>query len=110
MGHIKMVFRFGWPYLKRYWLRLVFGVALGMLFGVTNASFVWATKTLMERLETPAVPSTNAQPAVAANMAATNAPAANILVAASTPETPDARAETTDPKEKKTSSEFKNRV
>jgi ATP-binding cassette, subfamily B, bacterial MsbA len=53
MGHIKLVFRFGWPYLKRYWARLVLGVAIGMLFGLTNASFVWATKTIMERLEPP---------------------------------------------------------
>lgn len=53
MGHIKMVFRFGWVYLKRYWTRLVLGVAIGMLFGITNASFVWATKTIMERLEEP---------------------------------------------------------
>jgi len=53
MGNIKMVFRFGWPYLKRYWVRLVLGVAIGALFGLTNASFVWATKTIMERLEEP---------------------------------------------------------
>jgi ABC-type multidrug transport system fused ATPase/permease subunit len=53
MGNIKMVFRFGWPYLKRYWVRLVLGVALGLVFGLTNASFVWATKTIMERLEPP---------------------------------------------------------
>ena len=48
-----MVFRFGWVYLRRYWGRLVLGVLLGVLFGLTNASFVWATKTLMERLEDP---------------------------------------------------------
>ena len=53
MGHIKMVFRFGWPYLKRYWLRLVLGVVIGMLFGLTNASFVWATKTILERFNDP---------------------------------------------------------
>jgi len=53
MGHIKMVLRFGWPYLKRYWARLVLGVLIGLLFGLTNASFVWATKTIMERLESP---------------------------------------------------------
>ncbi|MFN7139701.1 MAG: ABC transporter transmembrane domain-containing protein, partial [Limisphaerales bacterium] len=44
------IFQFGWPYLKRYWFRLVAGVLLGILFGVSNASFVWATKTLFERL------------------------------------------------------------
>ncbi len=49
-----MVFQFGWVYLRRYWVRLVLGLVLGVLFGMTNASFVWATKTLMERLEDPA--------------------------------------------------------
>ncbi len=44
------IFNFGWPYLRRYWFRLVAGILLGVLFGVSNASFVWATKTLFERL------------------------------------------------------------
>lgn len=44
------IFRFGWPYLRRYWFRLVAGIILGILFGASNASFVWATKTLFERL------------------------------------------------------------
>lgn len=58
MGNIKTVFRFGWVYLKRYWVRLALGVAIGMLFGLTNASFVWATKTIMERLDDPNDPKT----------------------------------------------------
>lgn len=53
MRHIRMVFQFGWVYLRRYWVRLCLGILLGVLFGLTNASFVWATKTLMERLEDP---------------------------------------------------------
>lgn len=53
MGHIKTVFSFGRVYLKRYWTRLALGVVIGMLFGLTNASFVWATKTIMERLDAP---------------------------------------------------------
>src|SRR4051812_31713465 len=61
MGHIKMVLRFGWPYLKRYWVRLVLGVLMGLLFGLTNASFVWATKTIMERLESPEIIAAKAQ-------------------------------------------------
>src|SRR5262245_879165 len=94
MGHIKMVFRFGWPYLKRYWLRLAFGVAIGMLFGATNASFVWATKTLMERLETPGGTNT-----VAIASTNTQATAAN----STTPASPKL-------KEDQSSTEFKNRA
>lgn len=51
MSNIRAVIDFGWTYLRRYWVRLVAGVLLGMLFGLTNASFVWATKTLMDRLK-----------------------------------------------------------
>ncbi len=56
MSHIKTVFSFGWKYLRRYWRRLAIGMLLGILFGATNASFVWATKTLVDRLkEEPAM-------------------------------------------------------
>src|SRR5689334_17770306 len=50
MGNIGTVFRFGWHYLRRYWTRLVAGVLLGILFGLTNASFVWATKVMIGRM------------------------------------------------------------
>lgn len=50
MNHILTVLRFGGPYLRRYWVRLAAAVLLGFLFGLTNASFVWATKTLISRL------------------------------------------------------------
>jgi ATP-binding cassette, subfamily B, bacterial MsbA len=46
-----MVFGFGWKYLRRYWGRLMAGLLLGVLFGISNASFVWATKTLTERFK-----------------------------------------------------------
>jgi len=49
MHNIKTIFGFGWVYLRRYWFRLTAGVLLGALFGLTNASFIWATKTLIER-------------------------------------------------------------
>lgn len=49
MGQIRIVFAFGWHYMRRYWTRLAAGVVLGVLFGVSNASFIWATKTIMER-------------------------------------------------------------
>jgi len=57
MNNIRAVFTFGWPYLRRYKGRLLTGVLFGILFGLANGSFIWATKTLVERLnpERPAV-------------------------------------------------------
>ncbi len=51
MNHLWSVLRFGWPYLRRYRPRLVAGVLLGILFGLSNASFVWATKTVIGRMD-----------------------------------------------------------
>src|SRR5690348_10811201 len=53
MTALQSIFRFGWPYLKRYRARLFAGILLGFLFGVSNASFVWATRTLFDRLTPP---------------------------------------------------------
>ena len=50
MNDLVRVFRFGWPYFRRYWSRLTAGILLGVLFGLSNASFVWATKTLITRM------------------------------------------------------------
>ena len=50
MNDLKQIFVFGWPYLKRYWGRLTAGIVLGILFGLSNASFIWATQTLFARL------------------------------------------------------------
>ena len=50
MNYLVKVFRFGWPYLRRYRSRLVCGLLLGVLFGLTNVSFVWAIRTITERL------------------------------------------------------------
>lgn len=49
MHNLGVVFGFGWIYLRRYWVRLSIAVFMGILFGFTNASFVWAAKTLIER-------------------------------------------------------------
>ncbi len=49
--HIRQIFNFGWPYVRRYWGRLALGILLGVAFGLFNATFVWGTKTLFERLE-----------------------------------------------------------
>ena len=50
MNRILSVLRFGSPYLRRYQARLAAGVLLGILFGLSNAGFVWGTKTLIGRL------------------------------------------------------------
>jgi subfamily B ATP-binding cassette protein MsbA len=42
---------FGWPFIKPYRGRLILGLVLGIFFGLFNATFVWGTKTLFERLE-----------------------------------------------------------
>ncbi len=37
--------------MRRYWTRLMAAVLLGVLFGLTNGSFVWVTRTLFDRLD-----------------------------------------------------------
>ncbi|HEY1170947.1 MAG TPA: ABC transporter ATP-binding protein [Verrucomicrobiae bacterium] len=48
---ILSILRFGQPYLQRYWGRFLAGIILGALFGLSNGTFVWATKTIFERLD-----------------------------------------------------------
>lgn len=50
MHYILDIFRFGRPYLRRYWLALVAGVWFSVIFGLSNGSLVWGTKTILERL------------------------------------------------------------
>ncbi|MBI5686923.1 MAG: ABC transporter ATP-binding protein [Verrucomicrobia bacterium] len=50
MENVINVLRFGWPYLRPYWRRLLMGVLLAAVFGFSNGIFVWATKTVFERL------------------------------------------------------------
>jgi subfamily B ATP-binding cassette protein MsbA len=73
MNNLVRVFRFGWPYFGRYWSRLLAGILLGVLFGFSNASFVWATKTLIGRMAPGTVAaapdSAGAQPAAATRWA-----------------------------------------
>src|SRR5688572_6368016 len=47
------VLRFAWKYMRPYWTRLAAGIVLGCLCGLTASSFIWATRTLAGRLETP---------------------------------------------------------
>ncbi|MEO5801958.1 MAG: ABC transporter ATP-binding protein [Verrucomicrobiota bacterium] len=51
MNNFKAVLTFGWPYLRRYRGRLLAGILFGILFGIANGGFVWAAKTLVERLD-----------------------------------------------------------
>ncbi len=53
MGDLKTVLRFGWQYMRPYWPRFVAGIVLGCLCGLTAGSFIWATRTLAERLQKP---------------------------------------------------------
>ena len=50
MNRMGSVFRFGAPYLKRYWGRLVAGVLLGVIFGLFNGAILGASKTLLNRV------------------------------------------------------------
>lgn len=71
MRHIKAVFAFGWPYMCRYQSRLWLGVLCGVLLGLSNASFIWATRTIFSRLspEAPVVASVVPVPPTKALMA-----------------------------------------
>lgn len=51
MSGLFNILKFGFPYFKKYWTRLVAAIILGILFGISNASFVWVTKTLFQRID-----------------------------------------------------------
>lgn len=50
MEKIINVLRFGWPYLRPYKQRMFMGMLLAAVFGLSNGVFVWATKTVLDRL------------------------------------------------------------
>jgi len=50
VNRIASVFRFGGPYLKRYWARLVCGILLGIVFGLSNGAILGISKTLLSRV------------------------------------------------------------
>ncbi len=50
MHYIFDILRFGAPYLRRHWLPLVAGILFSIVFGLSNGSLVWGTKTILERL------------------------------------------------------------
>ena len=49
MSSIVTVFGFSWPYIRRYWGRLVVSLLFGLIFALSNASFIWASRTLTAR-------------------------------------------------------------
>jgi subfamily B ATP-binding cassette protein MsbA len=49
MSSIATVFGYSWGYMRRYWGRLVASILFGLIFALTNSSFIWATKTLTGR-------------------------------------------------------------
>ena len=40
MAGIAAIFKFSWPYLRTYWMRLTLGLLLAVGFGLSNATFV----------------------------------------------------------------------
>ncbi len=42
---------FGWPYLRRYWVRFTIGIVSGLLFAVMNVSSIWALHYLSGRMD-----------------------------------------------------------
>src|SRR5688572_18712499 len=50
MNNLSNIFRFGAPYIRRYWVRMFLGVLLGVLFGISNAAILGGTKALLNRV------------------------------------------------------------
>ncbi len=53
MIYLADIFRFGWKYLRRYKLQFAAAFWFSLVFGLSNGTLVWGTKTILERL-TPA--------------------------------------------------------
>jgi ATP-binding cassette, subfamily B, bacterial MsbA len=64
MNYLAEILRFVWPYFRRYRTRLAAGILCGILFGLSNAGLVWATKILISRMVPPKPEVVAAQPAV----------------------------------------------
>ena len=54
MSSIATVLRFSWGYLRRYWVRLAASILFGVMFALSNGSFMWAARTLTGRFDTKA--------------------------------------------------------
>jgi ABC-type multidrug transport system fused ATPase/permease subunit len=44
------IYHFGWPYLRRYWLRFVLGIAFGFAFGISNGLTLGGIYLMLGRL------------------------------------------------------------
>lgn len=51
MTHFRRIFKFGFPYLVRYWRRLALGVFFGLLFAASNAGFIGVTNLVSSRMD-----------------------------------------------------------
>jgi subfamily B ATP-binding cassette protein MsbA len=51
MSHLANILRFGWPYLRRYWVRFVLGILLGVVFGLSNAGILASSRGILDRLD-----------------------------------------------------------
>jgi len=49
MSSVITVLRFGWTYMRHYRGRLLLSVVFALFFALSNASFIWATRTLAGR-------------------------------------------------------------
>jgi len=50
MGDLRKLLQFGWKYMRPYWSRLLTGLIIGSLCGLTAGAFLWATQKIAERL------------------------------------------------------------
>ncbi len=50
MARVLLIFRFSWPYVRKYRWRLYGALLAGAIFGLSNAGVLWLTRTVLERL------------------------------------------------------------
>src|SRR5687768_11863873 len=51
MSHLRTIFVFGWPYLRKYWARLFLGIFLGVIFGFSTSAILGAANTILQRID-----------------------------------------------------------
>lgn len=53
MDHFRAILRFGYPYLQRYRHRMLLGILLGFLYGLSNGVAIWGARMIFERMAPP---------------------------------------------------------